>query len=103
MRKATKAQLKKWLDNQLKANKIMHERLKLGEHGTLSNYSASERGIHIGGESVRALAEIFGFELKATKWSDDPEYEYQVLFVYEGVIFFGIESADEYKEAGEIQ
>ena len=106
MRKATKKQIREWLDEQIKASQIMHKTLSLGPdeiYDRLSNYSVSDE-IHIGGRNVRTLAKMFGFELKSEPFDvDDPEYDKKVSFIYKDVKFMGIESADEYKEAGEIQ
>lgn len=106
MRKATEKQILAWLDAQIRASKLMHKALSLGQdkvYDQLSNYSASD-DIHIGGRNVRKLAKMFGFELKSEPFDvDDPEYDVMVSFIYKDVKFIGIESADEYKEAGEIQ
>ena len=106
MKGATKKQILAWLDEQIKASQIMHKTLSLGPdevYDRLSNYSATDE-IHIGGQNVRKLAKMFGFELKSEPFDvEDPEYDMMVSFIYKGVKFIGIESADEYKEAGEIQ
>ena len=106
MRKATEKQILAWLDAQIRASKLMHKTLSLGPdevYDRLSNYSVSDE-IHIGGRSVRKLAKMFGFELKSEPFDvDDPKYDVMVSFTYKGVKFMGIESAKEYKEAGEIQ
>ena len=103
MEVATKRQIRTWLDRQIKAKQFQHERLWLDEeHNSLSNYSASSE-IHIGGESVRALAKMFDLELKSENFnSSDPDLKYKVFFIYKDTKFIGIESADEYKENGEV-
>lgn len=106
MKQATEKQILAWLDAQIRANKLMHKTLSLGPdniYDRLSNYSVSDE-IHIGGRNVRKLANMFGFELMSEPFDvEDPEYDKKVSFIYKDVKFMGIESADEYKEAGEIQ
>lgn len=106
MLRATKDEIENWMRNQIIARKLMEETLlleegePLRERLVLSNLS-STRAIHVGGESVRAIAERTGLDL-CVKSRQDRDNPYHVFVIFEGEEFFGIETEEEYTERGRV-
>lgn len=103
---ATCKEIREWMAKQIEARKLMNETLVIHKHDDgiddeLVNYSRT-KDIHIGGEAVRYISDVLGLPLCITPRKRDSESPYEVFVLYNGEIFFGIETEDEYKERGPI-
>lgn len=102
----TRTEIKNWMDKQIEAMNIQSMRLVVEKHedgvdDTIGNLS-SQNYIHIGGESVRYIADRLGLDLCVTGRKRDPENPYEVFILYKGIKFIGIETEAEYQEKGAV-
>lgn len=113
--KATKEQIKQWLDMQIGAMTIQKQRLTLtekinyldDEEGkiipdvVLRNFS-STNAIHIGNDALRYVATVMELPVTVIDRESDRDYRYELKFYYHEVEFFALESENEYKKNGEL-
>lgn len=113
--KATKEQIKQWLDMQIGAMTVYQQRLTLTEK---IDYLADERGdivpdiilknfsattaIHIGNDALRCVATVMELPVTVIDREGDMDYRYELKFYYHEVEFFALESENEYKKNGEL-
>ena len=101
----TSLEVREWLDKQIQAKKLMNEELLVEKHEYVDDklrcYSAT-KDIHIGGESVRYIAEKLDLPLCVRARKRDEENPYEVFKIYEDEVFFGIETEEEYKARGAV-
>ena len=106
----TKANIKSWLDMQIGAMRIQNIELTVTEKPalfdedeivpdlTLTNCSRNHY-IHISSRSLRYIAKMLDLEITAEDRSADPDYKYEISFIYNGVRFISLESEKEYNES----
>lgn len=113
--KATKNQIKQWLDMQIGVMAVQNQKLTLtekidylsDEDGkivpdlVLVNYSRTDH-IHIGNEELRYVAEVMELPISATERKGDEDYKYELQFLYNDVPFIALESEEDYKKRGEL-
>lgn len=105
--KATKEQIKQWLDTQIGVMYVQSQRLTLTEksaspYRVLCNYSYQSY-IHIGNDALRYVAKEMNLPITVTdKFKDDPDFRYELVFWYNGVKFSALESEKEYEQNGEL-
>lgn len=113
--KATKNQIKQWLDMQIGAMYVQHQKLTLTEKidylsdeagkiipdVVLTNISRTDH-IHIGNEELRYVAEVMELPIAVIDRERDTDYGYELQFYYNGVKFIALESEEEYKKNGEL-
>lgn len=99
--KATKEQIRQWLDMQIGAKAIQHQTLALMPKRQLINLSRSDF-IHINSEAIRAVAKELDVPVTVIdKGEDVMDYRYELQFRYNGVTFLAIETEKDYKKRGE--
>lgn len=100
--KATKEQIKQWLDTQIGVMYVQGQKLTLKEPDVvLCNYSY-QHYIHIGNDALRYVAKEMNLPVTVTdKFKDDPDFRYELAFWYNGVKFSALESEKEYEQNGE--
>lgn len=113
--KATKEQIKQWLDMQIGVMYTQHLKLTLTEKidylseeagkivpdVVLSNYSKTDH-IHIGDEALRYVADIMELPIAVIDRPEDRDYRYELQFYYNGVQFMALETEKDYKKRGEL-
>lgn len=118
--KATKEQIKQWLDMQIGAMYVSLQPLVLTEKPDifsddenamvpdvqLLNIGANGR-IHIDDRSLRLVAKVMELPIKVIdrfelERETDPEYRYELQMYYNGVKFMCLESERDYNERGEL-
>lgn len=104
--KVTKYDIEQWLNTQIEARRLQNISLTIntnddGIDDALTNLSHAD-AIHIGGESVRFLADALNLDLCVTTRRKDSENPYEVFVLYKNEKFFGIETEEEYKERGAV-
>ena len=96
-------EVREWLDKQIVAYKAAQERLVINDNEDyLSNIGVQNYGIHMSADAVRYVAEKLDIDLcvKSRKCAGD--YPYEVFIIYNGVVFFDIESEADYQRYGEV-
>lgn len=96
----TEYEIKEWMDKQIEAKRLQNIRLVVEEHDDgiddyISNRSANDR-IHIGGKAVRYIADRLRLTIYVASRPNDDKYPYELMIVYKGEMFFGIETEEEY-------
>lgn len=113
--RATKKEIKQWLDTQIGAMYIQYSELTLTEKidylsdargeivpdVVLKNYSNTDH-VHIGNEALRYVAKIMELPITVIPREKDKDYPYELQFYYNGVQFMSLESEEAYKENGEL-
>ncbi len=114
--KATKEQIRQWLDMQIGAKAIQCQELVLTEKikyvdidegkivpdVTLINLSRCGH-VHLNSEAFRLIADVLEFPIAVIdKGEDVQDYRYELQFYYNGVKFLAIETESDYKERGEL-
>lgn len=114
--RATKEQIKQWLDTQIGAMYIQYNALTLtekidylsdDERGeivpdvVLKNFSSTDH-VHIGNKALRYVAKIMELPIVVVPRENDEDYPYELQFYYNGVQFMALESEEAYKENGEL-
>ena len=113
--KATKKEIKQWLDTQIGAMYVQYNVLTLtekidylsDERGEiipdiiLKNYSNTDH-VHIGSDALRYIAKIMELPIAVVTRESDEDYPYELQFYYHGVQFMALESEKAYKENGEL-
>jgi hypothetical protein len=100
--KATKEQIRQWLDMQIGAKAIQCQELALTPRRRLINMSRCDY-IHINSEALRAVAKELEFPVVVIdKGEDVADYRYELQFYYNGVKFLAIETEKDYKKNGEL-
>lgn len=100
--KATKEQIKQWLDMQIGAKAIQRQELALTPRRRLINMSRSDY-IHINSEALRVIAKELEFPVAVIdKGEYVRDYRYELQFYYNGVQFLAIETEHDYKKRGEL-
>lgn len=103
MSEVTVNKIKKWLDSQIDAYHTSLEHLEINDDGDyLSNIGVQDRGIHLGSDAVRFIADKLDIDLCVTSRKTDGDYPYEVFILYRGEKIFGIESEAEYQENGAV-
>jgi len=98
----TPREIREWMDKQIEATKLMNERLVVNEDGDcLRNLSRVDK-IHLQGEAVRYISERLDIPMYVKARKDDEDYPYEIALMYEGYLFFALESEAEYQERGAI-
>lgn len=99
----TPIEIRKWLDRQVDAYHTSLERLEVNDDGDyLSNIGVQDRGIHLGSDAVRFIADRLNIGLCVTSRKGDTENPYEIFILYKGEKFFGIETEAEYQEKGAV-
>ena len=97
------SQIRDWLDLQVKAYKDASTRLVVNDaEDYLSNISIHGEGIHLMSDDLRFVAEKLKLELCVSARKGDSDYPYKVFFIYEGTVFFDIESEGAYQIYGAV-
>ncbi len=112
--KATKEEIKKWLDTQIGVKNVQAQGLTLTEAPDifnenklvpdliLHNFSSCDY-IHLGNMALRFVAKVMELPVTVTdKFKDDPECRYELEFTYNGVRFIALESETNYEKNGEL-
>ncbi len=103
MKTVTTTKVREWLDKQIDAYHTSLEHLEVNDDGDyLSNIGVQDRGIHLGSDAVRFIANKLELELNVTSRKTDGEYPYEVFILYRGEKLFCIESEAEYREKGAV-
>lgn len=98
----TSREVREWLDKQIKATKLMNEELIVNEDGDyLCNLSKVDK-IHLQGEAVRYISEKLGIPMYVKARKGDEDYPYEIALMYEGYLFFALESEAQYQERGAV-
>lgn len=97
-------EIRNWMDKQVEAYHMSSERLlDVNDDGDyIANIGIHDRGIHIGGDAVRFIAEKLKLDLCVKSRKIDTDNPYEVFVIYKGESFFGIESEAEYRERGAV-
>ena len=96
---ATTRQIKEWLNAQVEAYKNSMVRLEVNDDLEIRNIGVQNNGIHLSSDSLRYIADNLEIDLYVRRRSDE-EYPYELLFFYEGTVFFDIESEEQYQRNG---
>lgn len=112
--KATKEEIKKWLDTQIGVMNVQAQRLTLTETPDIFNEDklipdlvlhnlSSQNYIHLGSEAFRFVSKVMELPVTATdKFKDDPDVRYELEFTYNGVKFIALESEANYEKNKEL-
>ena len=112
--KATKEEIKKWLDTQIGVMNVQAQRLTLTEVPdvidedklvpdlVLYNLS-SQNYIHLGSDAFRFVAKVMELPITVTdKFKDESECRYELDFWYNGVKFIALESEANFEKNKEL-
>jgi hypothetical protein len=112
--KATKEEIKKWLDTQIGVMNVQAQRLTLTEVPdvldedklvpdlVLHNLSSCYY-IHLGSQALRFVAKVMELPVTVTdKFKDEPDVRYELEFTYNGVRFIALESETNYDKNKEL-
>lgn len=97
----SKAKIEKWLNKQIKAQKVCSEFLDEELYLCNCHRVDNPNRVHMLGESVRLLAHILEEDMKV-EMREDTSNPYAISFEHNGILVWGIETEEEYKERGEI-
>ena len=99
----TTTEVREWLNKQIDAYKVGLTRLMIDEEKdlVLHNIGVQDNGIHLQSEVVRYVADKLELDL-CVKSRCQGNYPYEVFFIYKGVVFFDIESEEEYRTFGAV-
>lgn len=96
-------QIRNWLDLQIKAYKDAGTRLIVNDNEEyLCNVSIHGDGIHFLPDALRFVAKKLELDLCVSARKGDTDYPYKVFFIYEGTVFFDIESEKDYQRYGAV-
>lgn len=97
------SQIRDWLDLQVKAYKYASTRLIVNDNEEyLCNVSIHGDGIHLMSDALRFIAKKLELDLCVSARKGDRDYPYKVFFIYEGTVFFDIESEEDYQRQGAV-
>lgn len=104
--KATNGEIREWLNKQIEALRVINETLVLEEHedsidDLLKNLSRREN-IQLAAEAVRGVADRLDLDLYVSHDTGNTENPYEVAFMWKGIMFFGLESDEEYHTRGPV-
>lgn len=98
----TTSKIRKWMDKQIEASKLQNEVLVVNDdEDTLINLSRTSK-IHLVGEAVRFISEELDIPMYVKARKNDTDYPYEIAVLYEGYMFFALESEAEYQERGAV-
>lgn len=113
--KATKKEIKQWLETQIGIMYVQNQKLTLTEK---IDYLSDERGeivpdirlsnihssdyLHIAAPALRYVANLLELPIAVVEKEGDESYPYELQFYYNGVKFMALETEEEYKERGEL-
>lgn len=112
--KATKEEIKKWLDTQIGMMNVQDYRLVLTEKPDMFDEDkivpdvilrniSHQNYVHLGSDAFRLVAKVMELPVAVTdKFEDDPDFRYELEFWYNDVKFIALESEREYKKNGEL-
>lgn len=113
--KATKKEIKQWLETQIGVMYVQNQRLTLTEK---IDYLSDARGeivpdirlrnvhssdyLHIDAPALRYVANLLELPIAVEDRDGDELYPYELSFYYNEVKFIALETEEEYKERGEL-